>query len=790
MKKRLYTYLHKSKRIRTLVLTILMGGICSPVIVLSMAMTIPFIDVLPLFLITTVVLRKYTNKSDILDSLDGLRAQLREQRKDQKQRFNDFITQVAQGTTAKEIVDDIQESLPAAPSRVPVVAQETTVAAPQWDLVYKHNQIFADAMNRDYTYSMKQALFTAARRAADAVGVPQPLLVVAQLIAWEQEHERQRHEVARQQELEHQVKLAEDVAYAQKYKLKKEVAVALLEQLVHGSQADQLSMTRELFYRYQNDLVGYDRAALNAVLNELKSVYVGSNGLPCEQVSSEKKNLAGKKFEQFKLRLARSPKEQIYICPEKFHVSRDDAVAGFVLSFIDLCEKEKPEKAFDWLQILSKPDQKLTPFEQVKKESILNHQSLFNTIYTTYQNEWGKIYTGDGFVKVGKEDPRLTSLSKSRRAKISARTREREDFNGILLLRHERLKNLQHLLGIRTQKQADTCAKILYGIIDREMVHAPTIDIIDYLVDEVTPETLPIFFNARGICKLHAEHPAASGTRELCSVDTPLKRELLKRINYLAALDAQQLHQPSINRLQDALQKAAHETHEPHARVHLKYFDEVFPYVASPGLGHVQLEQKFAEAEQNRTVHPKIDSQDTTNGELRKQAAEAADQAPNPAPVLFQEAHNQQQKIPDVSPGGSSGGKEPENKEKENDAPQSVQQVSSNIKTPAQKPSENASRTVQTPYEKPKILGRGSTGRTEPCNLDEQLAMEEVKSNPKGEELDKIKMTDPRWPAEEGWVKMSQMVDKSDGTKVEIHYVENKLQNVFDDFKFKDNPKL
>jgi len=75
-----------------------------------------------------------------------------------------------------------------------------------------------------------------------------------------------------------------------------------------------------------------------------------------------------------------------------------------------------------------------------------------------------------------------------------------------------------------------------------------------------------------------------------------------------------------------------------------------------------------------------------------------------------------------------------------------------------------------------------STGRTTPKNLKEQLAMEEVKSNPKG-------ATPPRMPkmsdaknnlfAEDGWVKRSQNVNG-----VEIHYVENINTGKVLDFKF------
>jgi Pretoxin HINT domain len=80
----------------------------------------------------------------------------------------------------------------------------------------------------------------------------------------------------------------------------------------------------------------------------------------------------------------------------------------------------------------------------------------------------------------------------------------------------------------------------------------------------------------------------------------------------------------------------------------------------------------------------------------------------------------------------------------------------------------------------PTNLGRGSTGRTEPANLKEQLAMEEAQSNPAaGRVITRITMSDPRWLAEEGWVKMQQNVNG-----LVIHYVYNPLIDAVDDFKF------
>ncbi|WP_069814757.1 hypothetical protein [Streptomyces sp. TP-A0874] len=82
----------------------------------------------------------------------------------------------------------------------------------------------------------------------------------------------------------------------------------------------------------------------------------------------------------------------------------------------------------------------------------------------------------------------------------------------------------------------------------------------------------------------------------------------------------------------------------------------------------------------------------------------------------------------------------------------------------------------------PKPLGRGSTGRTEPKNLTEQIAMKEAQSNPAAGKKVPLKkgMTDSRWPGDEGWQKMTQNVNG-----VEIHYVYNPKTGQVDDYKFK-----
>lgn len=83
------------------------------------------------------------------------------------------------------------------------------------------------------------------------------------------------------------------------------------------------------------------------------------------------------------------------------------------------------------------------------------------------------------------------------------------------------------------------------------------------------------------------------------------------------------------------------------------------------------------------------------------------------------------------------------------------------------------------PSNAPKPAGLGSTGRTAPSNLTEQLAMTEVRAAPGGTQLPNVVMGDTRWPAADGWVKMRQVVNG-----VDIHYVRNTITGAVDDFKF------
>jgi hypothetical protein len=87
-----------------------------------------------------------------------------------------------------------------------------------------------------------------------------------------------------------------------------------------------------------------------------------------------------------------------------------------------------------------------------------------------------------------------------------------------------------------------------------------------------------------------------------------------------------------------------------------------------------------------------------------------------------------------------------------------------------------------------KPLGRGSTGRAVPANLNEHLGIQEIINSPyKGKPIGiKKGMTDKRWPQEKGWQKMAW-----NNGEMEIHYVaqwEEGIIKAIDDFKFIDKP--
>ncbi|MGN0935652.1 two-partner secretion domain-containing protein [Acinetobacter amyesii] len=109
-----------------------------------------------------------------------------------------------------------------------------------------------------------------------------------------------------------------------------------------------------------------------------------------------------------------------------------------------------------------------------------------------------------------------------------------------------------------------------------------------------------------------------------------------------------------------------------------------------------------------------------------------------------------------------------------------AEKVLENIKV-SQATRKNSNFTIQIENER---LLKISTGRTTAKNLEEKLAMEQVKSNPQGVTPPRMpKMTDSKNKLyhEDGWVKRTQNVNG-----VEIHYVENIKSGKTIDFKFKD----
>jgi hypothetical protein len=77
-----------------------------------------------------------------------------------------------------------------------------------------------------------------------------------------------------------------------------------------------------------------------------------------------------------------------------------------------------------------------------------------------------------------------------------------------------------------------------------------------------------------------------------------------------------------------------------------------------------------------------------------------------------------------------------------------------------------------------------SKGTTLARNLREQLAIKQALSNPTAGSQLPLKMTDPRWPASQGWVKMQQVI-QSGGREgpINTHYLYNTITGAVDDAK-------
>lgn len=90
-----------------------------------------------------------------------------------------------------------------------------------------------------------------------------------------------------------------------------------------------------------------------------------------------------------------------------------------------------------------------------------------------------------------------------------------------------------------------------------------------------------------------------------------------------------------------------------------------------------------------------------------------------------------------------------------------------------------------------KAVERGSTadpakGSRLPQNLREQLAVEEALSDPlAGQKLFRITMSDPRFPADQGWIKMQKVVNTgaNGGDTINVHYLYNEITGEIADAK-------
>ena len=81
--------------------------------------------------------------------------------------------------------------------------------------------------------------------------------------------------------------------------------------------------------------------------------------------------------------------------------------------------------------------------------------------------------------------------------------------------------------------------------------------------------------------------------------------------------------------------------------------------------------------------------------------------------------------------------------------------------------------------------------RTEPCDLSEQITLEEAKALQDEEEKEIMKgdITDPRYP-EEKWKKVQYTHDLPNKEKINIHYWKDKETGEKHGFKFKNEEHI
>ena len=81
--------------------------------------------------------------------------------------------------------------------------------------------------------------------------------------------------------------------------------------------------------------------------------------------------------------------------------------------------------------------------------------------------------------------------------------------------------------------------------------------------------------------------------------------------------------------------------------------------------------------------------------------------------------------------------------------------------------------------------------RTEPCDLSEQITLEEAKALQDDEEKEimKDKIKDPRYPGDK-WKKVQHTHDLLNKEKINIHYWKDKETGEKQDFKFKNEEHI
>jgi len=478
------------------------------------------------------------------------------------------------------------------------------------------------------------------------------------------------------------------------------------------------------------------------------------------------------------------------------------------------------------------------------------HLEDLTVLYNALQAEHGKaIAQQEALLKdqhgilhfnlpLAQRDPLFTALSTHDRTQLQNNPQALASFNDALLMRN-RYKQTLHKAWNISQNTDPVVHETLYALIDSGTIP----DRIDKIHEVSTnpnitackrKKIVQVFFLTNGIIKDFAEYDRAQSLKMPAAIleeKHAHTRQLLNHLVYAEHISEDEHLQDECEQAIEYLQKAFATDNKESSAYYLQQAQSLYDRINNPidnekiqgtcgtgklkdislpgseclpGTGHIQPSVPYCPGDQY---------QDRIEKERMRRLNHNPETIPDPPPCgfagqtlpSFDSDTGPAAEVDDISEGASEGTEKIESEGEEvavGEDDSFFEEI--HVSPPVDGDIENIDDLMSKENQKEdavivvnefttlsnalvKVAGRGhSKGRTEPNNYEEKLAMDEVMSNPDGTKLEKLIMTDSRWPSEEGWSKYAQNVDDKNGHRIEIHYVYSEKLNQYDDFKFKD----